>query len=336
MNRRKLFLSAALVGTAVSGFSQEVKQRVSSQNFVYSSEGPGNTVSFSGTPGMFAFVTSSGAEAGKTVTGAPYSAESVSETTRILSDGTRIVNRNTASMARDKDGRTRRESSVAHIGPWANSRSEAPRFATVIDPVSKEITTMNIGERTANKSKFGEPQIFRSESDNGGRHETMEARVHVSGSAVGGTVKGAMAGPPVRDMMIAAPALPIAGAMTMHRFDSKNAVKESLGKKNIEGVMAEGTRVTNTIPAGEIGNDRAIVSTEETWYSPELQMVVYSKNVDPQFGETEYRLINIKRSEPDANLFKIPSDFKLMEKPDLREMKQMQEKIMLRKKPDTI
>jgi len=31
---------------------------------------------------------------------------------------------------------------------------------------------------------------------------------------------------------------------------------ESLGKQNVEGVEAEGTRSTITIPAGEIGNDR--------------------------------------------------------------------------------
>src|SRR5262249_28130057 len=33
-----------------------------------------------------------------------------------------------------------------------------------------------------------------------------------------------------------------------------NAVKENLGKQNIEGVEAEGTRTTITIAAGEIGN----------------------------------------------------------------------------------
>ena len=36
-----------------------------------------------------------------------------------------------------------------------------------------------------------------------------------------------------------------------------NAKTESLGKQNIGGVEAEGTKTTVTIPAGEIGNERA-------------------------------------------------------------------------------
>ncbi len=46
---------------------------------------------------------------------------------------------------------------------------------------------------------------------------------------------------------------------------------EQLGTKMIEGVSAEGTRTTITIPAGQIGNGVAdIVITHERWYSPDL------------------------------------------------------------------
>src|SRR5271167_4867369 len=50
--------------------------------------------------------------------------------------------------------------------------------------------------------------------------------------------------------------------------------KDSLGTQVIDGVSVEGTRVTKTIPAGKIGNDKAIQIVSERWYSADLQIVV--------------------------------------------------------------
>ncbi len=88
---------------------------------------------------------------------------------------------------------------------------------------------------------------------------------------------------------------------------------EALGKKSIEGVEAEGTRSTITIPAGQIGNDRPIVIVSERWYSPVLQAVVLSKHNDPRVGENVYRLTNINRAEPVKSLFELPADYKVEE-----------------------
>jgi len=88
-----------------------------------------------------------------------------------------------------------------------------------------------------------------------------------------------------------------------------NVTKESLGTQTINGVSAQGTRLTRTIPAGKIGNDKPITITREVWYSPDLQMVVQSKHSDPRFGETTYSLTNVQRNEPAANLFTVPSDY---------------------------
>jgi hypothetical protein len=88
---------------------------------------------------------------------------------------------------------------------------------------------------------------------------------------------------------------------------------ELLGKKTIEGVEAEGTRSTITIPAGQIGNDRPIVIVSERWYSKDLQAVVLSKHSDPRVGENVYRLTNIKRTEPAKSLFELPADYKVEE-----------------------
>lgn len=92
-----------------------------------------------------------------------------------------------------------------------------------------------------------------------------------------------------------------------------NELKEQLGKQNIEGVEAEGTRTTITIPAGEIGNERSLEIVSERWYSPELQLDVMTRHSDPRSGETIYRLTNIDRSEPAKSLFEVPADYTIKE-----------------------
>jgi len=52
----------------------------------------------------------------------------------------------------------------------------------------------------------------------------------------------------------------------------------------IEGVRADGTRTTITIPAGAMGNEQPILIVSERWYSPELQTVVMTKRNDPAYG----------------------------------------------------
>jgi len=88
---------------------------------------------------------------------------------------------------------------------------------------------------------------------------------------------------------------------------------ESLGSKVIEGVQAEGKRSIETIPAGRMGNERPIDIINETWYSPELQMVVMSKHSDPRSGDVVYTLTNIQRAEPDPSLLQVPGDYQLRE-----------------------
>jgi hypothetical protein len=48
--------------------------------------------------------------------------------------------------------------------------------------------------------------------------------------------------------------------------------RESLGKKEMDGVEAEGIRETQTVKAGVNGNNKPLVTTRETWYSPQLQI----------------------------------------------------------------
>jgi hypothetical protein len=91
--------------------------------------------------------------------------------------------------------------------------------------------------------------------------------------------------------------------------DNANVVKESLGTQTINGVAAEGTRFTRTIPAGAMGNDKPLTIVREEWFSNDLHMLVQSKRTDPFVGETTYNVTNIQRNAPAASLFTVPSDY---------------------------
>jgi hypothetical protein len=107
--------------------------------------------------------------------------------------------------------------------------------------------------------------------------------------------------------------------------ESKNYRQESLGKQTVEGVQAEGTRSVVTIAAGEIGNDRPIEIASERWFSPDLQTVVMTRRSDPRFGDTTYKLTNVRREEPVRSLFDVPADYSVKEAGSM-EMKMKMEK----------
>jgi len=85
--------------------------------------------------------------------------------------------------------------------------------------------------------------------------------------------------------------------------------KEDLGVQTINGISAQGTRFTKTIPAGQMGNDKPIIITNERWYSRDLQIVVKTVKNDPLFGETTYTVTNVQKQEPAAALFGVPADY---------------------------
>src|SRR5262249_18011871 len=109
---------------------------------------------------------------------------------------------------------------------------------------------------------------------------------------------------------------------------------ERLDKQKIEDVECEGERTITTMPVGRIGNDRPIETVNETWYWPELKIMILSKRRDPRFGESTYSVTNITRSEPYAELFLPTSDYKLIDGDskkqitlDLKEIEEMRRRI---------
>jgi hypothetical protein len=88
---------------------------------------------------------------------------------------------------------------------------------------------------------------------------------------------------------------------------------EALGTQTINGVAAQGTRVTRTIPAGKIGNEKPIQIVTEKWVSADLQTTVMVKHSDPRNGTMVFQLQNISRAEPSPTLFQVPSDYAVKE-----------------------
>jgi hypothetical protein len=242
-----------------------------------------------------AFMTAPLGLAGETVTGAPYSAEAVSEVVQTLGDGNRIVHESRTSLYRDTAGRTRREQGLAVVGPLVGVGAMGTQIQ-ISDPVGEVSYVLDMERHEAIKMPL--PKIQVASTSGGGSaasfNQTFELPVPPPPAGGAGTV-----------FFRRSASVSVAGT----------PVVEQLGPQVLEGVEAQGTRSTLTIPADAIGNERPVVVVSERWYSPELKALVLSRQSDPRYGETTYRLTNIIRSEPSADLFEVPADFTIVEGP---------------------
>jgi hypothetical protein len=233
---------------------------------------------------------------GAVVQGAPYSATITNDSVETLADGNRIVQSSTGTIARDSQGRMRRDMSMPPIGNL--SAANKPHIVFIEDPVAQAAFTLNLTDKTAQKMPVPPPPPPGAPVPAGAE----------AGNAVYVQMKdtaplGALPPPPM-----------VAGEVFLSR-DQGQATTEELGSQTMEGLFVTGVRTTRTIPAGQIGNEKPISVVTEVWTSPDLNTVVYSKRSDPRMGEQTFKLTNISRSEPDPSLFSVPADFKVVEGP---------------------
>jgi hypothetical protein len=246
-----------------------------------------------------------------TVKGAPYSAEALTESIQTLPDGNRIVHRDSVSLARDKEGRTRRDVSMPALPGM--QESDAPKLSFIFDPTTNTSYTLNHTSRTASK---GSGHMFSYQFSSG------TGPVEAPGVAVragAGIVTSARVVEKFQHVD-AAPAPAIAAVKVAGRH-SENTRTDKLGKQTMEGVAVEGTRTVITIPAGQIGNERPIEIISERWYSPELQMVIMTKHSDPRSGETTYKVSNLRREDPPPQTFEVPSGYTMEAGPKILRMR---------------
>jgi hypothetical protein len=234
--------------------------------------------------GKIEFFSAEMAGAGEVVTAAPYTATATTESTQVLADGNKIVNKTSSFVARDSQGRTRRETDLHRIGTM---QVDSPKSVYINDPTTHTQYIFTPGGeatkvlRSEGNWKEG-PQIIELRKM---REQRLKDKTIV-------TVQGAHEGQQSKE-------------------SSEQVKHEDLGTQTIEGVSAQGKRETVTIPAGQIGNEKAIEIVTETWFSPELHTMVLRKHSDPRLGDSTYRLTDIKRNEPDASLFQPPPGAKV-------------------------
>ncbi|HET8923647.1 MAG TPA: hypothetical protein VFN26_11715 [Candidatus Acidoferrum sp.] len=278
MNRKiftYLMLSGALLLGAAGLRAQEGPVTVAPppEHLAMLQEGPGDVMFAGPVDGPVELLGFGGMHGGKVVTGAPFSAVAVSETTQTLADGNHIARTTKTNLFRDSQGRFRKEVTLPVIGMLATAGGPKS-FVMIDDPVANTHYILHPEDKTADK---------------------------MTHSVAG--MKG-----PMRDA--------IKGKFETHLQEgiaNGSLKKEDLGTQTIAGVSVQGTRITHTIPTGQIGNEKPITIVSEHWYSNDLQMMVMSKRSDPRFGDTTYTLTNVQRSEPSAELFTVPSDYTVNE-----------------------
>jgi len=239
--------------------------------------GPGGRMMGPGGPG--------GPGMQRTVTGAPFSGVEVTTTQQMLANGNSIQKQTKTPTYRDSQGRTRMEVSVTR--PAANSTTATSATAThtditIHDPVAGVMRHVNVENRTVVEQPVhgrGGPGGARGPNPNAQPRNNNQPRV--AGQRPG---RGQQAADP-------------------------NTTTQELGTQTINGVVATGTRITHTIPAGTIGNAQAIQSVREVWTATDLKIPVRTIHSDPRFGTTVTEMTNIVRAEPDASLFQSPAGF---------------------------
>jgi hypothetical protein len=299
-----LLLSGCLLAGSASAQQSAPKEKVRTFTFTQDEPitmmaPPGNMMFQSERlpEGKIEFFSAEMAGAGEVVTASPYTATATTESTQVLADGNKIVNKTSSFVARDSQGRTRRETELHRIG---NLPVEAQKTVFINDPTTHTQYIFTPGGeatkvvRSEGSWKEG-PQIIEL----GGQPERRSQKkviVNVQN---------------VRE-----------GQQSSKESDEQ-VKHEDLGTQTIEGVSAQGKRETVTIPAGQIGNERPIEIVTETWFSPELHTLVLRKHSDPRMGDSTYRLTDIKRNEPDAALFQPPPGTKVSVEPVLELHKQL-------------
>jgi len=103
----------------------------------------------------------------KVVAGAPYSATISTQTSQTLPDGNQIQRTTTGTVARDSQGRTRRDVTLKSIGPWAASGNAAPHFVLINDVVAGASYALQPDLKTAQKL----PQRSGRKNKNGARED---------------------------------------------------------------------------------------------------------------------------------------------------------------------
>lgn len=217
------------------------------------------------------------------VEGAPFSGEERRSSVQVLSDGTRVTFPlpSGQKVFRDSRGRTRMERIIAGgSAPIGRANVEPFVLIEINDTVDNYYYLLDSQNKVAYRSKYSPILVVPS-----GRTAPGPA--------------AASSPPPARK------GLPPTGL--------PQSLTEDLGTRIIQGVPAEGQKQTTVIPVGYRGNDRPLTNVNETWISPQLQLMVLLTSKSAS-GESALEIANLSLVEPSANLFRPPPGYQVIDK----------------------
>jgi hypothetical protein len=256
--------------------------------------------------GSIDIIRSEGGVPGPHVTGKPYSARAITESTQTLADGNRLTQRNEAVVYRDSAGRTRREQTLSGVGQWQTERPVT--LINIHDPVAGRSYVLDPAAETAREIRRFQMAIAHAQD----AIEAGATEVRALYDGAGGSV-AVIRGAGREDVRVFTPAAAAGFAVAPFPEGTTGMYEpaEDLGEQVLEGLLVEGTRMTDTIPAGAIGNERPIEIVTERWYSKDIDALVLQRFSDPRFGETTYRLVNVVLGEPSPDLFEVPQGYEI-------------------------
>lgn len=212
--------------------------------------------------------------------GQPFSADVLEKTDQTLSDGNHIHRESHGKFFRDSQGRTRSETEIGNFGP---GRPFVQVF--IMDLVEGRFIVLDLEHKTATINHTGKVTSHP---------EAGAANRPVAGTGLSASASG----------------IPAQG----HPAAKIEHSSENLGTTTIEGFTVTGTRYSNTMPPGTIGNDRPITTTSERWFSPDLNMDLVNSSDSPESGKRVRKLTNVRTGDPDPLLFQVPADFTVTER----------------------
>lgn len=214
------------------------------------------------------------------VTNAPYSATFVDTRTEKLQDGSVLTHTVTRVVARDTQGRLREEISMEPRG--RKGARDKGTEVMVFDPVAQTVTHWNTTTKVAHVMQL--PPL------GGQRGPGFRGQRPGQGGPEGGPK-------------------PVAFERGGHEREGISFASTDLGYKTVDGLSVSGRKVTRTFAAGTMGNEKEIVVSRESWFSPDLKVMISETDSDPFRGNHTLVTKNLSRNEPAATLFKAPEGY---------------------------
>jgi len=226
----------------------------------------------------------------------PYTAQFKITSEQTLANGTTITHESTEIQVVDSEGRRLTEI----VTPATDSIPERSTFH-VFDPVARTNTTWMVPGKKATVRQMA-PPLEPGQTRSTCFSTTAPGVEMTTGATPGKGEQQSMSGASgeVTPMMVQ----PKGSALTTSR--------EDLGTQTIQGLVANGSRITTTTPAGAAGNDAPLVRTMESWNARSLGLVVRSVLDDPRNGKRTRELVELNQGEPELSSFQPPADYEMV------------------------